>query len=340
MFDLKQLVRKNILNLKPYSTARDEYKFSDGVFLDANESPYGDYNRYPDPYQTKLKEEIGKLKSISSNHIFLGNGSDEAIDLLFRIFCNPGEDKALIFTPTYGMYEVSAAINQVELIKQPLDNDFQVEQQLLDEVINDDKLKLIFICSPNNPTGNCINDIAIICNKFKGIVVVDEAYVDFSNKPSWMTKMDTCPNLVVLQTFSKAWGMAAARVGMAFASAEIIQLFNNVKSPYNVSLLNQNCILNMITESSQYNKTVNTVLAERDKLINALNSFSFVKRVYPSEANFVLIALDDADKCYNFLINEKVIVRNRSSVIADCLRITVGAPAENEKLLTVLKNYK
>src|SRR6185312_16364216 len=226
MFDLSKIVRKNILNLKPYSSARDEFSGKDGVFLDANENPYGELNRYPDPYQKALKEKLSEIKLVKSENIFIGNGSDEVIDLCYRIFCNPIKDKALTFSPTYGMYEVSANINEVELINVPLNNSFQIDLENLDNALIDESIKLIFICSPNNPTGNAINNIDVVLNKFKGVVVVDEAYIDFSNINSFVGKINQYPNLIVAQTFSKAWGLASARVGVAYANEKIISIFN------------------------------------------------------------------------------------------------------------------
>ena len=270
MIDLKKIVRQNILELEQYSSARDEFSGKEGVFLDANENPFGRLNRYPDPYQVELKSKLEKLKGIKSSSIFIGNGSDEIIDIAFRIFCNPGKDKALTFTPTYGMYTVSAAINQVELMQVPLNNEFQIDLKQVEAFLEDENLKLIFICSPNNPTGNIINknDIISILKKFKGIVIIDEAYIDFSESESFTLLLNKYDNLIVSQTFSKAWGLAAARIGIAYACDKIISLFNKVKPPYNVSQLNQLSVIEAIENKDSFDKNVNTLLKEREDLKN------------------------------------------------------------------------
>ncbi len=339
MFNLEKLVRKNILELKTYSSARDDYKGNEGVFLDANENPFGKFNRYPDPYQSVLKKKIGGLKGVATPNIFVGNGSDEAIDLVYRIFCDPSNSRALTFTPTYGMYEVSAAINDVQLLTQPLDEKFQLNKQNLLPLLADPLLKVIFVCSPNNPTGNTIDDIAFLLENFSGIVVVDEAYIDFSTRPSWIKNLTQYPNLIVLQTFSKAWGLASARIGMAFAHENIIALFNKVKPPYNISSFNQKVAIEALSKSSIYKQRLNTILRERTLLLKNFETLPFIKRVYSTDANFVLINIEDATTCYNYLIREKVIVRNRSSVIDDCLRITIGTQRENNILFKTLKKY-
>ena len=340
MIKLKDIVRKNILTLESYSSARDEFSGSDGIFLDANENPFGNLNRYPDPYQKELKQKLVELKSVSTESIFIGNGSDEVIDLAFRIFCNPGKDKVLTFSPTYGMYDVSATINDVELLKIPLTPAFQINIENIGEYLNDPLVKIIFICSPNNPTGNLINqnDIEYILNNFNGIVILDEAYIDFSLSGSWVTKINNYPNLIISQTFSKAWGLAAARVGIAYASKEIIQLFNKVKSPYNVSELNQKAALNSLENTTEYENNLQIILNEKAKLEVALNNVSTIKRIYPSDANFLLIEVTDADKIYNDLVTQQLITRNRNNIINNCIRITVGNPNENELLINALKN--
>ncbi len=340
MRTIDQLIRPNIQKLKPYSSARDEYKGTDGVFLDANENPFGELNRYPDPYQKKLKSKLAELKSVSADSIFIGNGSDEVIELAFRIFCTPGKDKALTFSPTYGMYEVSAAINDVELIKVPLNSEFQIDFDLTKPVLNDPLIKLIFICSPNNPTGNSIDGIEELLKRFDGIVIVDEAYIDFSEKESWLKRLNEFPNLIISQTFSKAWGLAAARVGLAYANPELISWFNKVKPPYNISVLNQNAALDVLDQQEQIRKKVDLIKSEKSELIRSLNDLKLIKKLYPSDANFVLAEVSDADTVYNFLIAQQVVVRNRNSVVKNCLRITVGSPEENVKLLNALKNYK
>lgn len=341
--NIQNLVRENIKNLTPYSSARDEFSADTGVFLDANENPFGDFNRYPDPYQKTLKTEISKIKNIETNKIFLGNGSDEVIDLLMRIFAEPKKDKILVFNPTYGMYEVSANINDVEVVSYPLNEDFQIEfTEDLEEILKDENLKLVFICSPNNPSGNLIarKSVLEILQKFKGIVVVDEAYEDFSKEQSWISEIDNFPQLVVMQTFSKAWGMAGLRVGMAFAQPEILELMNKVKPPYNISVLNQKEVYNSLQNIEEFRENLNEILEQRSFIENELLKFNFVKKIYPSDANFLLVKVENADQLYNYLVNEKIIIRNRNKVVENCVRITIGNSQENQKLLQSLKNYK
>jgi histidinol-phosphate aminotransferase len=340
MKTLEELIRPNIQNLKPYSSARDEYKGSDGIFLDANENPFGELNRYPDPYQKKLKSKLSELNTVSADSIFVGNGSDEVIELAFRIFCTPGKDKALTFSPTYGMYEVSAAINDVELIKVPLNSEFQIDFDLTKPFLKDPSLKLIFICSPNNPTGNSIDGIEEILKSFEGIVIVDEAYIDFSEKESWLKRLNEFSNLIISQTFSKAWGLAAARVGLAYANPEIVNWFNKVKPPYNVSELNQQAALKALEQKNETFKRINQIKSEKIELERNLDSLQIVKKVYPSDGNFLLVEVSSANKIYEYLTSQKIVVRNRNSVIKNCLRITVGSTEENVKLLNALKNYK
>jgi len=338
MFDITKTVRPNILNLEPYSSARDEFGGSEGIFLDANENPFGDLNRYPDPLQKAVKQKLSEVKGIAADNIFLGNGSDEIIDLCFRVFCEPARDKALTFVPTYGMYEVSAAINNVELIKVPLTDDFQVDTEEITSLLLDPLVKLIFICSPNNPTGNCINAVEFIIRNFNGIVVVDEAYIDFAESESVSKKLDQYPNLIVLQTLSKAWGLAAARVGTAFASVDIIKYLNKVKPPYNISTLNQSAALYALQEISKFELQRNIILQEKGKLLAELEKLEYVVKIYPSDTNFFLVEVKDADAIYNKLIRSKIIIRNRNKIVKNCLRITIGTPAENEVLLAELKN--
>ena len=337
MFQLEKIVRNNILNLKPYSSARDEYTGKDAVFLDANENPFGELNRYPDPHQTALKEKLSYIKSINTENIFIGNGSDEVIDIAYRTFCEPGKNKALTFSPTYGMYDVSAGINNIELIKIPLKNDFQIDFELLGKHIEDENLKLIFICSPNNPSGNILNNIEDILKRFKGIVFVDEAYIDFSKTDSYLSKLNLYPNLIISQTFSKARGLAAVRVGTAFASKEIISLYNKVKPPYNVSKLNQEAALQSLENQQQFEQNKNNILLQRSFLQNELEKITLVKKIYPTDANFMLVEVEDADKIYSELVNQKVITRNRNSVVKNCIRITVGSEQENLQLIKSLK---
>lgn len=336
MFELEKIVRKNILNLKPYSSARSEFTGKEGVFLDANENPFGSLNRYPDPFQKELKSKLSSIKSIPVENIFISNGSDEVIDLAFRIFCNPGKDKALTFSPTYGMYDVSAEINEVGLIKLPLNQSFQIDLDILENYLNGDLLKLIFICSPNNPTGNNIDNIEWVLQKFKGIVIVDEAYIDFSTAGSFINKIKKYPNLIVSQTFSKAWGLAAARVGTAYARAEIISLFNKVKPPYNVSELNQKAALSALENYAEFEKRKAIIIEQKEWLKKQLNTLPVVNKVYPSDANFILVETIDANRIYNELVDQKVITRNRNSLVKNCIRITVGTAEENKKLINEL----
>jgi histidinol-phosphate aminotransferase len=340
MADIKRLVRENVIRLTPYSCARDEFQGSSGVFLDANENPYGNLNRYPDPYQKELKAAVSLFKGIEEEKIFLGNGSDEIIDLCFRIFCNPGIDSALIFTPTYGMYEVSASVNDVKVIKIPLNERFQIDIRKTKPLLSDKNLKLIFICSPNNPTSNSMNysDVEDIISEFGGIVVIDEAYIDFSDKPSFMKLIGKYPNLILMHTFSKAFGLASVRVGMAFSSPEIIRYFNKVKPPYNISTVNQKAALRKLGKTDEYRIQVQKIKDERERLAERLKKTGIAEKVYPSDANFLLVKVKDVNYIYNTLIDRSIIVRNRSSVIGNCLRITVGKPSENNKLINALKS--
>jgi len=340
MIDIEKIVRPNILELMPYSSARDEYTEEKGIFLDANENPFGKLNRYPDPYQRKLKEKLADLKKVSSDTIFIGNGSDEIIDLAFRIFCVPGVDKALTFSPTYGMYAVSAAINNVELLEVPLNQNFQIDSEQVKPYLVDKKIKLIFICSPNNPTGNLMRkkDIEFLVKNFKGIILIDEAYIDFSKEESLIELIDTYTNLIISQTFSKAWGLAAARVGVAYANSKIIEFYNKVKPPYNVSELNQKAAIEALKNFIEYKAQVKLILAEKEGLKKHLESLDIVKKIYPSDANFLLIKVVDADAIYKQLVDQKISVRNRDSIVANCIRISIGTPKENKKLLQALKN--
>lgn len=338
---IQALVRKNIQALAPYSSARDEYSGKEGIFLDANENPFGIYNRYPDPYQPALKEKLAELKNISTKQIFIGNGSDEAIDLAFRIFCEPGKDKALTFVPTYGMYEVSANINNVELIKLPLDEDFQMDRNLLQPYFSNPNLKLIFICSPNNPTGNLLRteDIEFILKNFNGIVLIDEAYIDFCDQPSFIQKINEYPNLIVIQTLSKAWGLAGIRLGIGYMNEEILSYFNRVKAPYNISTVNQQTALEILGKESEFNQKVKNILIEKKQLIQNLSALKIIRKIYPSDANFLLVEVENADELYEKLIERKIIIRNRNSVIKNCMRISVGTAEENQELLNALKEF-
>ncbi|MEX0996433.1 MAG: histidinol-phosphate transaminase [Flavobacteriaceae bacterium] len=338
MVNIENLVRENIRKLKPYSSARDEFSGAKGIFLDANENPFGDLNRYPDPYQKKLKKKLVEFTEISTKNIFIGNGSDEIIDLVFRIFCEPGKDKVITFPPTYGMYEVSAAINDVEVITVPLTTDFQIDFEAFNKQMEtSENIKIVFVCSPNNPTGNSINKIDKLL-KSNAIVVVDEAYIDFSDSPSLLEKFLNFPNLIVLHTFSKSLGLAAARVGVAYASETIIELMNKVKPPYNVSTLNQKAALKVLRNHEATRRHLTLIYKERKRVFNALKELEQVIKIYPSEANFLLVEVKDATSVYNKLVEKNIIIRNRNNVVKNCVRITIGTPEENDQLINELKN--
>jgi len=337
---MEQLLRPNIRNLKPYSSARDEFKGEASVYLDANENPYNaPLNRYPDPLQMQVKEKIATLKNIDPQCIFLGNGSDEPIDLAFRVFCEPAVDNVVAIDPTYGMYQVAAEINNVEYRKTPLDENFNFTAEKLLEA-TDKHTKIIFLCSPNNPTGNNLNRNQIIktVENFKGIVIVDEAYIDFSAQPSLLVELGRYPNLVVLQTFSKAWGCAAIRLGMAFASPEIISVLNKVKYPYNLNRLTLDYAVQMLENAENVAEWVKILLHERARLQSRLAELTCVKKIYPTDANFILAKVTDADAIYGYLVEKGIIVRNRNTVslCGNCLRITVGAPSENDVLIEAI----
>ena len=344
MKTLKELTRPNIWALKPYSSARDEYNgAAASVFLDANENPYNlPHNRYPDPLQRDLKAELTRIKQVKAENIFLGNGSDEAIDLVFRAFCEPGVDNVVAIDPTYGMYKVCADVNNVEYRKVLLDDAFQFTADAL-LAASDEHTKLIFLCSPNNPTGNDLlrTEIEKTLAAFGGLVIIDEAYNDFSSAPSFLQQLDKYPNLVVFQTFSKAWGCAAIRLGMAFASAEIISIFNKIKYPYNVNQLTQQQALSMLQRYDEIEGWVKELIAERGRLMDAFSTLTCVKEIFPSDANFFLARVTDAGAIYNYLVAKGIIVRNRSSIslCGNCLRVTVGTPAENKTLLEALQAY-
>jgi histidinol-phosphate aminotransferase len=348
MFSINNIIRKNIANLTPYSSARDEFKGEASIYLDANENAYGSplaqqYNRYPDPLQYKVKKCLSDIKGVPPRNIFLGNGSDEAIDILFRSFCNPDVDNVILVPPTYGMYEVSANINDVETKKVLLTEEYQLNMEGIAEAI-DKHTKLIFICSPNNPTGNSINrdDIETLLANFNGLVVVDEAYINFSRQKTFIQELTEYANLVVLQTLSKAWGLAGLRVGMAFASEEIIEVMNKVKPPYNINEASQELALQALQNIDLVNGWIKETLAQRDKLVLTLKDFDFVLDIYPSDANFILVKTTAPKGIYNFLVNKGIIVRDRSKIdlCEGSLRITVGTPAENDILLNTLQEYK
>lgn len=348
MFNLENIVRPNVLKMKAYSSARDEFKGAASVFIDANENNLGSlagegYNRYPDPHQKKLKEKIADIKGLSPKQIFLGNGSDEAIDLLFRMVCRPGQDSMLHLPPTYGMYEVSANLNEVQLDAVQLTPDFQIPVlEVLRQV--KDTTKLIFICSPNNPTGNLIEpeSIETLLDNFDGLVVVDEAYIDFADVPSWSTRLAEYPNLVILQTFSKAWGMAGLRLGMAFASEEIIALLDKIKPPYNINEATQELALKALEQTEQLAYMIEEIVQEREMLVQALPSLDAVEKVYPSDANFLLVKVKEANQLYSYLLEQGIVVRNRSSLpgCESCLRISVGTVDENQLLFQAISNFK
>lgn len=341
--NLNQLVRPNILRMVPYSSARSEFKGQADIFLDANENPFENgLNRYPDPLQKALKQRISEIKHLPADQLFLGNGSDEAIDLLVRIFCEPGQDHILTLPPTYGMYQVSADIAGVEVREIPLLPDFQPNVPAVLQAA-DIHSKLLFICSPNNPTGNDIRPEAIrrLAQHFPGIVVVDEAYIDFSDQPSATALLPEFPNLVVLQTFSKAWGMAGIRLGMAFATSAIIDLFNKVKAPYNINQLTQEKALDALRDTSAKDTMVQTILEERKQLIAALQPLPFVQHIFPSHANFLLVRVQDPHALYRFLVERGIIIRNRHNVLLceGSVRITVGTPAENQALVQAMTDF-
>jgi histidinol-phosphate aminotransferase len=343
-FDPLQWARPNIRALVPYSSARDEFHGEAKIFIDANENSLGSplvkwYNRYPDPHQAKLKQQISAIKGISSEHIFLGNGSDEAIDLLFRAFCEPGQDEVIICPPTYGMYEVSANINNVRIVRVPLTTDYQLDLPGLEAAVTA-KTKIIWICSPNNPTGNSLHrdEVETLLNNFSGLVVIDEAYINFSRQRSFVQELPDYPNLVVMQTLSKAWGLAALRLGMAFASEGIISILNKVKPPYNINEPAQELALKALHEVDQVNDMIRIIVHERERLAEALPQIPMVQQVYPSDANFLLVKMTYARAVYEFLLGRGIVVRDRSKTpgCEGCLRITVGTPDENQQLWNAL----
>ena len=343
MISLEQLVRPNIWSLAPYSSARDEYSGKEAhVFLDANESPYNaPYDRYPDPLQRELKERLSKIKGVPADMIFLGNGSDEAIDLVYRIFCEPGRDNVVSICPTYGMYQVCADINNIECRQVLLDEHFQFQASKLLAAC-DAHTKVIWLCSPNNPTGNSLNrdELLKVIEQFQGIVVVDEAYIDFAQQLSLRQELATHPNLIILQTMSKAWASAAIRLGMAFASKEIISIYNKVKYPYNVNLLTQQQAMEMLSDPFEIDKWVKMLLQERSRLIQAFMELPVCQQIFPTDANFFLARMTDAQKIYDYLVDKGIIVRNRSRIklCDNCLRITIGTRSENNELLAALRN--
>lgn len=347
MINIQNLLRENIKNLKPYSSARDEYSGDSGIFLDANENSYGsvpsgDFNRYPDPLHCKVKDKLSVIKDISTANIFVGNGSDEAIDLLIRSFCEPGKDSILVMPPTYGMYKVAADVNNVKVLEAPLTNEFQISVSATTNNLNDNT-KIIFVCSPNNPSGNILKKDSIIdiLDSFNGLVVIDEAYIDFAESTSWINELKNFNNLIVLQTLSKAWGLASIRVGMAYAAKEIIKVLNSIKYPYNVNSVSQQMALLALEVEIEKDRLVKKIIREREKLKNSLMKLIFVREVYPSDSNFLLVKLDRATQVYKYLLSKKIIVRNRSNLLhcENCLRFTVGTEDQNIKLLEALREY-
>ena len=364
---LDNLIRENIKNLKPYSSARHEFTGKASVFLDANENAFGSplpsafgvpeqsernersslgvrsYNRYPDPLQWQLKFQLARIKGVPAENIFIGNGSDEVIDLAYRIFCDPQKDNVIICPPTYGMYQVSANINDVAIKKINLTTDFQLD---VEGILNatDSNTKLLFICSPNNPTGNNMNrgDVEMLLNNFRGIIIIDEAYINYSKQKTFIQELTEYPNLIVMQTLSKAWGLAALRLGLCFASMDIIDIFNRVKPPYNINEASQQLALEALQNTQLVNDWIKSVVHQKEALVNGLHKLAFVKTIYPTDANFLLVKVTDADGLYQYLANNEIVVRNRTKEILcdNCLRITIGTPAENEKLLSTLKKYQ
>jgi histidinol-phosphate aminotransferase len=345
MFDLNRILRSNIRDLVPYASARTEYTGKEGVFLDANESPYGiPFNRYPDPGQQKLKEKISGIKQVPAENIFLGNGSDEAIDLLYRAVCRPGLDEVIVCPPTYGMYEVAARLNDIRVLKVPLTAEtFQLDQEGILQAISPNT-RLIFVCCPNNPTGNGVKwaSIKAILEKFDGLVVIDEAYVDFASYRSLLAELGNFPNLVVLQTLSKAWGLANLRIGMAFASKELIAVLGKIKPPYNISGASQQLALEALDNGKEVVQRVGELVAARIALEEKLSRLKMVVKVYTSEANFLLVKFEDAQSIFSWLRKHKIIVRDRSRepFCEGCIRISIGTPQENESLLSCLLSFE
>ena len=344
MFNLERMTRRNIWSLAPYSSARNEYAGREArVFLDANENPYNQpFNRYPDPLQLELKAAIAKVKGVPAENIFLGNGSDEAIDLPYRCFCNPGVDNVVAIEPTYGMYKVCADINDTEYRTVLLDENYQTTAEKL-LAATDEHTKIIWLCTPNNPTGNCLNreEVIKVIEGFEGLVIVDEAYSDFSSQKTLRSELPKYPNLIVLNTMSKAWGCAAIRLGMAFASEEIIHIFNKVKYPYNVNQLTQQQALEALKDPFEVDNWVKILLQERTRMMDAFTMLPICEKVYPTEANFFLAKMTDATKIYNYLVDKGIIVRNRHRVqlCQNCLRITIGTKTENSELIAALRQY-
>ncbi|MFY7666840.1 histidinol-phosphate transaminase [Flavobacterium sp.] len=336
MKSIQQLANPHLLNLQPYSSARSEYSGTAKVFLDANENPFGALNRYPDPLQTALKSKLSELKKTAPEQIFIGNGSDEIIDLTIRLFCEVGADTIAICPPTYGMYEVSAAINNIRVNRIPLTADFELD---VSKILAQPS-KILFLCSPNNPTGNTLKNIEEVVRLYPGIVFIDEAYIEFSTNESWISKLNQFPNVIVSQTFSKAYGLAAARIGVAYTSKEIIDLLNNIKPPYNCSSLNVAAALEALSDNEKVLAQIAEIVSERKRLENELAAVSVIEQVFASDANFLFLKTTDATAIYNQLISRGIVVRNRHGVVENCLRITVGTKQENDLLINILKEIQ
>ncbi|AZA76478.1 histidinol-phosphate transaminase [Chryseobacterium sp. G0186] len=335
---INTLVRENILKLQPYISFRDHNEFNAPVFLDANESPFGDCNRYPDSTQKQLKNRLAELKNVSQSQIAIGNGSDELIDLIIKIFCEPKKDSILMMNPSFAMYGFYATINENKVLQLNLDENFDIVKNEFLRIINEQSIKVFFLCSPNNPTGNSVDDIEFYLQNFNGIVVVDEAYIEFSGKKSSLELLNKYPNLIVLQTFSKAWGIAGARVGMAYASEEIITLINTVKAPYNVNVLSQDLILKTLDDKSRLQENVNAILEEKAWLQEQFNAIDCIAKVFPTDANFFLIKMKNVDKVYGKMLEQEILTSRRDPAIPGCIRINVGNRQDNEKLINLLKN--
>lgn len=342
MNEIEKLIRPELRNLKPYSSARHESNQQDLILLDANENPFGELNRYPDPYHTQLKSALANLKGLATNQVFLGNGSDEVIDLCFRLFCTPKQDSVMVFTPTYGMYEVLAQINDVSVIREPLINNQLIDIKSAKASIEKYKPKLLFICSPNNPTGSSIpiRDIEALLDFYSGVLVIDEAYIDFSKEESALSQLSKRKNLIVCQTLSKAYGLAGIRLGIAYASPMIVQWLNKIKPPYNISTLNAQAAFNRLAKKQDIQNEINCIIHEKAHLENELKKLECITYVYPSQANFLLIETPKAEKLHAFLLSNNIRVRDRSSLIKNSLRISIGSPQENKQLLKTLKSYE
>ena len=350
MVNIESLVRENVRRLKPYSSARDEYSGKTGIFLDANENPIGSvggdsFNRYPDPRQRILREKIAALRKVKPSQIFLGNGSDEAIDLMIRAFCEPERDKILILPPTYGMYEVCAAVNNVDVSRVNLTEAFDIDLPgVLERLKSDEAIKLIYLCSPNNPTGNCMSRESIeeILKKFDGIVIIDEAYIDFSQRESWVSRLKEYNSLVVFHTFSKVWGLAGIRLGAAFACETVISVLDKIKYPYNVNEITQRIALNALNSIEQHKIMVKTILQQREMLSNKLKKLTYIEKIFPSDANFLLVRFRQAEDIFRYLTERAIILRDRRTapLCTNCLRITVGTSEENEQLIQALYDFE